>query len=513
MSDQVAVRFAPSPTGPLHIGGVRTALYNYLFAKKHQGRFILRIEDTDRTRFVPGAEDYIVEALHWLGIDFSEGVREGGDKGPYRQSDRQKEGIYQKYADQLVEKGLAYLAFDTSEELDAMRERLKEAGSQVQQYNYATRRDMTNSLTLSKEEVERRIANGDPYVVRFKMPKKEDIRFHDIVRDWVVFHSSQLDDKILLKSDGMPTYHLAVVVDDYLMGITHIIRGEEWLSSTPLHVMLYRALGWEAHMPKFVHLPLILNPNGKGKMSKRQGDKMGFPVFPTAWKDPKTGKIASGYREDGYLPDALMNFLSLLGWSPGDDEELMEKDRLIERFDLERIGNSAAKFDLDKLRWFNQTYIRQKSPDQLLPLVATVIEEKGLKMPEKDYLLRVIELMQERVSVIEDFVDQAMYFFESPQDYDQKMVKKRWKADSPEILADLKNKFEDVSSWEAGKIEKIFKDHLAERELGMGKVMAPLRLALTGVAGGPGVFDIASLIGKEESLRRIDRAREEIPTE
>ncbi|MEO0896221.1 MAG: glutamate--tRNA ligase [Bacteroidota bacterium] len=510
MSDQVVVRFAPSPTGPLHIGGVRTALYNYLFAKKHGGRFILRIEDTDRTRFVPGAEEYINEALAWLGISFTEGVKEGGEVGPYKQSDRNEEGLYRQYADKLVEEGKAYFAFDTSEELDAMRERLKEAGSQVQQYNYVTRRDMTNSLTLSKEEVDQRIANGDPYVIRFMMPKKEDIRFHDIVRDWVVFHSSQLDDKILLKSDGMPTYHLANVVDDHLMGITHVIRGEEWLSSTPLHVMLYRAFDWESTMPKFVHLPLILNPNGKGKMSKRQGDKLGFSVFPTNWADPESGNISTGYREDGYLADALMNFLSLLGWNPGNDEELMDEARLVELFDLERIGNSGAKFDLDKLNWFNQTYIRQKSPAELLPLVKPLVEEAGFEIKEDSYLEEAIRLMQERVTVIGDFVSQATYLFQTPSSYDEKMVKKRWKADSPQILLDIKNKFAQIPSWKAEEIEKVFKKHLEDNELGMGKAMAPTRLALTGVAGGPGVFDIADLIGKEETLNRLQKAVDEV---
>ncbi|MEO1382452.1 MAG: glutamate--tRNA ligase [Bacteroidota bacterium] len=505
MSDQVVVRFAPSPTGPLHIGGVRTALYNYLFAKKHNARFILRIEDTDRTRYVPGAETYINEALAWLGITFTEGVQEGGDYGPYRQSLRKEQGLYQKFADQLIADGHAYYAFDTPEDLDAMRERLKEAGSQVQQYNYITRNTMTNSLTLSEEEVQARLARGDKYVIRFKMPRKEEIRFHDIVRDWVVFHSSQLDDKILLKSDGMPTYHLAVIVDDYHMGITHIIRGEEWLSSTPLHVMLYRALGWEAAIPKFIHLPLIMNPNGKGKMSKRQGDKLGFSVFPTQWTS-EDGSVSTGYREDGYLPDALMNFLSLLGWSPGNDEEVMNEDRLIELFSLERIGNSATNFDLDKLKWFNQTYIRQYQPEDLLSLVQPIAAKHGYDVPSDAYLAKVIELMQERVTVIQDFVEMAPYFFVTPTSYDAKMSKKRWKPDTGEIVISLKNKFEALTSWNTESIKSIFDAYLEERELGTGKVLAPLRLALTGVAGGPGVFDIAALIGKEETLKRMQSA-------
>jgi len=505
MSDQVVVRFAPSPTGPLHIGGVRTALYNYLFACKHHGRYILRLEDTDRLRFVEGAESYIVSSLDWLGIKFTEGVHLGGEYGPYRQSERKEQGIYQQYVDHLLESGHAYLAFDTPAELDEMRERLKAAGSNNLQYNYITRSQMKNSLTLPADEVKARVASGVPYVVRMKMPRKEEIRFQDVVRNWVVFQSSQLDDKVLLKSDGMPTYHLANVVDDHLMGVTHVIRGEEWLSSTPLHVMLYRTLGWEDTMPVFVHLPLILNPNGEGKMSKRQGDKMGFSVFPTNWIDPETGKLSTGYREDGYLADALVNFLALQGWSPGNDEEVMNIDRLIELFSLEKINNSATNFDIEKLKWFNETYIRSKKPEELLPVVEQEMNRRQLDIPEREFLLEMIVLLQERVTVMGDFVEMGHYFLEKPTEYDEKMSKKRWKPDSGELMMELKEYFDRLGDWNTNNIQQAFDKLIEEKNVVKGKVLAPFRLVLTGVSGGPGVFDIAALLGKEETLQRIER--------
>jgi len=505
MAEQVVVRFAPSPTGPLHIGGVRTALYNYLFAKQQKGRFILRIEDTDQQRFVEGAEAYIIDALEWLGITFTEGVHLGGEVGPYRQSERNKLSIYKQYVDELLDQGYAYRAFDTAEELDEMREKLKAAGSNNLQYNFITRGQMKNSLTLSKEALAKRIEAGEPYVVRMKMPRKEEIRFHDVVRNWVVFQSSQLDDKILLKSDGMPTYHLANVVDDHLMGVTHVIRGEEWLSSTPLHVMLYRSLGWEASMPKFVHLPLILNPNGVGKMSKRQGDKMGFSVFPTNWIDPENQTLSTGYREDGYLADALVNFLALQGWSPGNDEEIMSEERLIEIFSLERINNSATNFDVDKLKWFNETYIRSKSPEELKPRVIKEMEAHQIEVPDEDFIIQMIKLLQERVSVIGDFIDMGTYFFSAPENYDAKMAKKRWKEDSGELMTAVGAKLAEieVNQWVSDNIQRAFDELIQEKNVGKGKVLAPLRLVLTGVSGGPGVFDIAALIGKEETLNRI----------
>ncbi|MEM6347489.1 MAG: glutamate--tRNA ligase [Bacteroidota bacterium] len=500
----VVVRFAPSPTGPLHIGGVRTALFNYLYVRQQGGRFILRIEDTDRTRFVPGAEEYIIEALNWLGIAFDEDVNQGGPVGPYRQSDRSAQGLYRQYADQLIEEGKAYLAFDTPAELDAMRERLKEAGSSTQQYNALTRHEMTNSLTLSAQEVQNKIDAGEAYVVRMKMPENENVSFKDVVREEVTFNTNQLDDKILLKSDGLPTYHLANIVDDHLMEVTHVIRGEEWLSSTPLHVLLYRAFDWTP--PTFVHLPLILNPNGKGKMSKRQGDKLGFSVFPTNWTNAE-GEVSTGYREDGYLPEAMMNFLALLGWNPGDEEEVMDEARLTERFSLERIGNKGATFDIDKLKWFNQTYIRAKSPADLLPLIAPYWSEAGYNLQvDESYLHQIIALLQERVTLLPDFVDQAAYFFAAPTEYDAKFAKKRWKAHSGELMLAMKAKFEQVSNWNAEELHQCFESLIAEREIGAGQVLAPFRLLLTGLSSGPGAFDIAALLGADETYRRIELA-------
>lgn len=507
----VVVRFAPSPTGPLHIGGVRTALYCYLLSQKLGGRFILRIEDTDRTRFVPGAETHIKEGLAWIGVVPDEGPEIGGDFGPYRQSERAESGLYRKFADQLIESGKAYYAFDTSEELTAMRERLKEAGGSVQQYNAATRGSMKNSLSLSKNEVEDRLASGEPYVIRMKMPDNEEITFTDVVRGPVTFNSSQLDDKILIKSDGMPTYHMAVVVDDYHMGVTHIIRGEEWVSSTPLHVTMYKALGWEDKIPVFVHPPLILNPNGKGKMSKRQADKLGFSVFPIKWENPETGQVSSGFREDGFLPEAMFNFLALQGWNPGNDEEIMSKERMIELFSLERINKSSSNFDLDKLNWFNQTYIREVlSDDKLLSLVK--LELQGSALPEKEdgYLTRVISLMKERVSKVSEFLTAASYFWEAPEEYNAKMARKQWKENTPEIMHGLKDKFQAADSWTKDELYAGFETLAEEKELGKGRILAPLRLALTGVPGGPDAFEIAALLGKEETFSRIDRAIEKL---
>lgn len=507
----VVVRFAPSPTGPLHIGGVRTALYCYLLSQKLGGRFILRIEDTDRTRFVPGAETHIKEGLAWIGVHPDEGPEIGGEFGPYRQSERAKAGLYKKFADQLVAEGNAYLAFDTSEELTAMRERLKEAGGSIQQYNAATRGTMKNSMSLSPEEVERRVKAGEPYVIRMKMPDNEEISFTDVVRGTVTFNSSQLDDKILLKSDGMPTYHMAVVVDDYHMGVTHIIRGEEWVSSTPLHVSLYKALGWEEKIPVFVHPPLILNPNGKGKMSKRQADKLGFSVFPIKWENPETGQVSSGFREDGYLPEAMFNFLALQGWNPGNDEEIMSKDRLIELFSLERINKSSSNFDLDKLNWFNQSYIREVlSEEQLLELLKKELEGSTLPKKEDAYLKRMIVLMKERVSKIKEFLTAGEYFFHAPSSYNEKMARKQWKEQTPAIMEGLKEKFKAAQSWTKDELYAGFEALAEEKELGKGRILAPLRLALTGVPGGPDAFEIAALLGAEETLQRIDTAIEKL---
>ncbi|MDF1673654.1 MAG: glutamate--tRNA ligase, partial [Vicingaceae bacterium] len=401
MERKVRVRFAPSPTGPLHIGGVRTALYNYLFAKKHGGDFLLRIEDTDQTRYVKGAEDYIAEALNWCGITPDEGVGVGGDLGPYRQSERKEAGIYKKYVDQLLESGDAYYAFDTPEELDQMRENLKAAGVAAPQYNANSRNSMKNSLTLSAEEVQKRLDAGDPFVVRVKIPRNEEVKFQDIIRGWVVVHSANLDDKVLFKSDGMPTYHMANVVDDYMMKITHVIRGEEWLPSGPLHVLLYRFLGWEDVMPQFAHLPLLLKPDGHGKLSKRDGDRLGFPVFPIQWTSPE-GEISSGYRESGYFAEAHINMLAFLGWNPGTPQEIFSLEELVEAFSLERVGKSGAKFDPDKTKWFNEQYLRAKSNEELAQLVKPLVEEKGYTYADDSFLAGVCGLMKERATFVQD---------------------------------------------------------------------------------------------------------------
>ncbi|MDX2285043.1 MAG: glutamate--tRNA ligase [Bacteroidia bacterium] len=508
MASPVVVRFAPSPTGPLHIGGVRTALYNYLFARQQGGRFLLRIEDTDQQRYVPGAEAYIMDSLEWLGIRPDEGVREGGPRGPYRQSDRAREGIYRRYAQQLIESGHAYYAFDTPEALDAMRQELQRAGSDVQQYNYLTRGRMQNSFTLPEAEVQRRIAAGEPHVVRMNMPADTEIRFFDLIRQEVVFHTRQLDDKVLVKSDGLPTYHLANVVDDRLMEVTHVIRGEEWVSSTPLHVVLYQALGWAEHMPQFVHLPLILNPNGQGKLSKRHGDQMGFPVFPLDWTDPESGSSSAGFRERGYLPDALLNFLALLGWSPGHDEELMSLGRMTELFSLDRLGNAGAKFDLNKLNWFNEQYLRSQPAEAWLPGLRAAAEAAGLPIPADAYLGTAVELMRERVSFIHQIVQDAPFLFRAPESYDPQMQAKAWKPETASLLAGFADRLAVHPDWDAHSLHEAFQAYLAEVQAGAGKVMAPLRLALTGVPNGPGVFDMAALFGREETLARIRKAIE-----
>ncbi|MEM6262839.1 MAG: glutamate--tRNA ligase [Bacteroidota bacterium] len=507
MSDKVVLRFAPSPTGPLHIGGVRTAWFNYLFAKKYNGTLILRIEDTDQTRFVPGAEAYIKESLEWAGIQFDEGVDEGGPNGPYRQSERQH--LYRQYADQLVAEGKAYLAFDTPEEIEAMRENLKAKGHKMPTYNYVTRNSMSNSLTLAKEEVEAKVAAGVPYVIRMRIPRKEEIRFHDQVRQWVVVHSNQLDDKVLLKSDGLPTYHLANVVDDHLMGITHVIRGEEWLPSTPLHVLLYRAFGWEDQMPTFAHLPLILKPEGKGKLSKRDGDKYGFPVFPIDWKSEISDEMATGFRESGYLPEALTNFLALLGWSPGNDEELMTTERMIEAFSLDRIQKGGASFNIDKLKSFNQAYLRNTADEDFLPVVRKNLEDKSGEWTDA-FLLQAISIMKERVQFPQDLVHAAPFLYEKPTTFDQKMHRKRWKPEGKEYLRGLLEKWDELTSWESPELESTFDTFITDNEIGKGKVLAPLRLALTGAPSGPGVFDIAALIGKEDTFHRIKYAIENL---
>ena len=504
---EVRVRFAPSPTGPLHIGGVRTALYNYLFAKNKGGKIILRIEDTDQARFVEGAEEYIIDSLKWCGIEFDESVIVGGDFGPYKQSERKE--MYFPYAEQLVKDGFAYYAFDTSEELTAMRERMKAAGVPSPQYNAVTRTTMQNSLALSEDEVNKRMQDGDSYVIRIKMPRNEEVKLNDIIRGWVVVNTNNMDDKVIFKSDGMPTYHLANVVDDYTMKISHVIRGEEWLPSAPLHVLLYRYLGWEDKIPEFAHLPLILKPDGNGKLSKRDGDRLGFPVFPTEWTNPETGDVSSGYRESGYISDAFINMLSFLGWNPGTTQEIFSMEGLIEAFSLERVGKAGAKFDFDKTRWFNQQYLRAKTKEELSQDLQVILKENGVEA-EDDFVATVCEQLKERATFIKDMWEEGKYYFSAPKSYDEKTIRKKWKEDTPKYMTELKYRIEEISDFNSENIEKEFKSYLEENELGMGKLLPAFRVSLTGLGMGPSLFDIASLLGKEETIKRMETALEKI---
>ena len=503
MTSEVRVRFAPSPTGPLHIGGVRTALYNYLFAKNKGGKMILRIEDTDQARFVEGAEKYIIDSLKWCGIEFDESVIDGGDFGPYKQSERKE--MYSPYAEQLVKDGFAYYAFDTSEELTAMRERMKAAGVPSPQYNAVTRTTMQNSLALSEDEVNKRMEEGDSYVIRIKMPRNEEVKLNDIIRGWVVVNTNNMDDKVIFKSDGMPTYHLANVVDDYTMKISHVIRGEEWLPSAPLHVLLYRYLGWEDKIPEFAHLPLILKPDGNGKLSKRDGDRLGFPVFPTQWTNPETGDVSSGYRESGYISDAFINMLSFLGWNPGTTQEIFSMEGLIEAFSLERVGKAGAKFDFDKTRWFNQQYLRAKTKEELSQDLQVILKENGVEA-EDDFVATVCEQLKERATFIKDMWEEGKYYFSAPTSYDEKTISKKWKEDTPKYMTELKYRIEKISDFNSENIEKEFKSYLEENELGMGKLLPAFRVSLTGLGMGPSLFDIASLLGKEETIKRMETA-------
>lgn len=501
MADRkVRVRFAPSPTGPLHMGGVRTALYNYLFAKKHQGDFLLRIEDTDQARFVPGAEDYIIESLNWCGISPDEGVGIGGEYGPYRQSERK--AMYRQYAEQLVNDGHAYYAFDTAEELDAMRERLKAAKVASPQYNAVTRESMKNSLTLSEDEVKKRIEAGENYVIRIKIPRKEEVRIKDIIRGWVVVHSSNLDDKVLFKSDGMPTYHLANVVDDYLMKISHVIRGEEWLPSAPLHYLLYKYLGWEAVMPEFAHLPLLLKPDGNGKLSKRDGDRLGFPVFPLEWKDPATGEISSGYKQKGYFPDAFVNMLAFLGWNPGTPQELFTLEELVEAFSLERVGKAGAKFDPDKAKWYNQQYLRKKEDKELAQVFALDLKEKGIEA-DISYTEKVCGLIKEKAHFTNELWELGKYFFQDPESYDEKVISKKWKEPVPDFMSSLSEAVKVLEDFSAVNIENAFKEKAGAMGINPGSVMQPFRVCISGEAGGPALFEVAELLGKERVVNRL----------
>lgn len=498
---KVRVRFAPSPTGALHIGGVRTALYNYLFAKQHNGDMILRIEDTDSQRFVPGAEAYIIEALEWLGIKFDEGVGYGGNHAPYRQSERKD--IYRKYVEQLLSDGEAYIAFDTPEELEAKRKEIPNF-----QYDASTRMQMRNSLTLPKEEIDRLIAEGKQYVVRFKVEPGEDVHVNDLIRGEVIINSSILDDKVLYKSaDNLPTYHLANIVDDHLMEISHVIRGEEWLPSAPLHVLLYRAFGWKDSMPEFAHLSLLLKPDGNGKLSKRDGDRLGFPVFPLEWHDPKTGEVSSGYREAGYLPEAVINFLALLGWNPGNDQEILSMDDLIKLFSLEKCSKNGAKFDFEKGKWFNHKYIQNKSNEELTELFLPILQEKGISAdPAKT--AKIIGLVKDRISFVKELWAQTSYFFIAPESYEEKSVKKRWKEDTPERMKELIEILENITDFASEDTEKIVLGWITENNYHMGNVMNAFRLAVVGECKGPHMFDITTILGKEETIKRIKKAIE-----
>lgn len=500
MVENVRVRFAPSPTGPLHIGGVRTALYNYLFAKKHGGDFILRIEDTDQKRYVTGAEEYIKEALAWVGLEIDEGPDQGGGFGPYRQSERK--GLYRQYADQLLESGHAYLAFDTAEELNAMRERLTKARVASPQYNAISRETMKNSLTLSEDEVKERMARGEDYVIRIKMPRKEEVRVHDEVRGWVVFHSDQLDDKVLFKSDGMPTYHLANVVDDHLMKITHVIRGEEWLPSAPLHALLYKYLGWEKTMPAFAHLPLLLKPDGNGKLSKRDGDRLGFPVFPLDWTDPDSGEKSSGYRERGYYPEAFVNLLAFLGWNPGTEQEVFSLDQLIEAFTLKRVGKSGAKFDPDKAKWYNQQHLRLRPEKDLTERLLVDLTKKGVAT-DQIQAARIIGLIKDKAHFEGELADQSIIFFNEPVEYDEKVIRKKWTESARAYFTQLSQEFK-TADWTAESIENRFKLTAENLSLSPGSVMQLFRVLISGEPGGPALFEMAEVIGKEEVIRRIE---------
>jgi glutamyl-tRNA synthetase len=504
---RVRVRFAPSPTGTLHIGGVRTALYNYLFAHKHGGDFILRIEDTDQNRFVPGAEDYIMEALNWCGINPVESPLHGGPHAPYRQSERKH--LYRQFADQLIESGHAYYAFDTPEELEDMRARLTASKVASPQYNAITRQSMKNSLTLPEDEVKRRLDSGEAYVIRIKLPRQEEVRFHDIIRGWIVVHTQNMDDKVLFKSDGMPTYHLANVVDDYLMKITHVIRGEEWLPSAPLHVMLYRYLGWESEMPQFAHLPLILKPDGNGKLSKRDGDRLGFPVAPLNWTDPNTGETTSGYREKGYFPEAVINFLALLGWNPGTSKEIFSLDELIQAFTLERVNKAGAKFDFEKAKWFNHQYLMRRPVEELALGFAQELKSKGI-VADFDKVKRIIELVRERVTFPTEFFTQSAYFFQRPDTIDMDTLKKKWKENSHEILSGWIKALEGVETFSASHIEQASKTYLESVQVGIGAVLQIFRILITGVAAGPGMFDVCEIIGKDEVLARLNENLQKI---
>ncbi len=508
MSQNIRVRFAPSPTGPLHIGGLRTALFNYLFAKKHKGTFILRIEDTDQTRFVPGAEAYIKESLEWCGLVPDEGPGYEGGFGPYRQSERKAQ--YEQYALNLVESGHAYYAFDTPEELDKLRSD-HEAKGETFVYDARVRDSLRNSLTMEPDQLKELIGSGSSYVIRFRFEPGQEIVMNDLIRGEVVVSTSSLDDKILFKSDGMPTYHLANVVDDNLMAISHVIRGEEWLPSLPLHVALYRALGWEHLMPAFAHLPLILKPAGKGKLSKRDGEKGGFPVFPLEWTDPKSGDVSPGYREEGYLPEACINMLALLGWNPGTEQELFSLEELISEFQLEKVGKSGSRFDPEKSKWFNHQHIGLIPDADLAPAFSKELGKHGIECTN-DQLPILVPLIKPRITFLHEIWDQSWFFFEAPEAYDPGVIKKRWKADTPEKMTLLAEALNSCEPFDVASVESVVKGVISEKEWGMGAIMNAWRLVLVGAAMGPGLFDLAAFIGKEEVVSRMKRGIDLINT-
>ena len=506
MNREVRVRFAPSPTGPLHIGGVRTALYNYLFARQHGGKMILRIEDTDSQRFVPGAEDYINESLAWLGIEIDEGVRQGGEYGPYKQSERRD--IYRQHVKTLLDNGKAYIAFDTPEELEAKRAEVANF-----QYDASTRMSMRNSLSMPADEVQRLIDAGEKYVVRFLIEPGRDVVVNDLIRGKVTINSNVLDDKVLYKSaDDLPTYHLANIVDDHMMKFSHVIRGEEWLPSAPLHVLLYEAFGWTETMPEFVHLPLLLKPDGKGKLSKRDGDRLGFPVFPLEWHDPKSGEISSGYREAGYLPQAVVNFLALLGWNPGDDTEIMSMTDLIEKFSLDHCSKSGAKFDFEKGKWFNHKYLQEVDNTQLAEMFKPILAENGINPADfsDEQIARIVEMVKGRVNFVKDLWEQSRFFFVQPTEYDEKSVKKRWKEDTPALMSELIEVLKNIEDFSSASTEAIVLGWITDKGYHMGNVMNAFRLTIVGECKGPHMFDITEMIGKEETITRVQLGIERI---
>ena len=499
----VRVRFAPSPTGALHIGGVRTALYNFLLARQHNGTMILRIEDTDQGRFVPGAEEYILESLSWAGIKIDEGVGVGGPHAPYRQSERKD--IYKQYAQQLVQAGHAYYAFDTEQELDAMRERLQKEKSDNQQYSSSTRMTMRNSLTISVNEVNVLLKSNTPYVIRFKVPENEDVKVSDLIRGEVIVNSSQLDDKVLMKSDGMPTYHLANVVDDYLMKISHVIRGEEWLPSAPLHVLLYQSLGWKTSMPAFAHLPLLLKPDGNGKLSKRAADQMGFPIFPLTWTDPESKEVAKGFRESGYLPEALINFLAFLGWNPGTTQEIFSMKELIDAFSIERIGKAGAKFDIHKAQWFNQQYLRVKSDEELSNYLLESLKKENISCT-KEKAQKICSIMKERVTFPQDFWEQGKFFFIAPTTYDESVVSKKWNDDVVKVLTAYKEALRNLPSIDANTAKTTMEEVASRVGVQSGKIMQAFRVSITGGASGPDLMVTLEILGKDEVINRLEYA-------